>query len=310
MEYIVAGPTIVNDIIEYSGRTIRNVLGGSVYCVSGLLLWSPHIIYISKVGPDFSDFYGDYMRNNGISYEGITYPLVHTHYSTLIYDQDGNYREVSKYPHEDAAAYPASRIRAADIARCCSSNTRGIYLEANEDEVIWSELSVIRAKTDAPILWEIPADSLSNSPRRAKTLDIIQSTDLFSLSVTEGKQLFETQEEDHVIEKLQKLHGPCFLRAGARGSYWVTQHSVDFAPSVTVGPAVDQTGCGNASTAASLFAFAEGYSQKAIPMAANISAAFNILQYGPRMIIRESDRNHAQQLLKNFIDKKGGCAHE
>ena len=45
MKYLVAGPTIVNDILLADGSEKQQILGGSVYCVAGIKLWCDDCLY-------------------------------------------------------------------------------------------------------------------------------------------------------------------------------------------------------------------------------------------------------------------------
>jgi sugar/nucleoside kinase (ribokinase family) len=301
MHYIVAGPSIVNNICEKQGTTINRIIGGSVYCVAGLLLWTESVLYVSRVGADFDEYFSKWIRNNHVTVEGIIQSLPYTHYSTLSYTSGGEYVETSIYGKGyEEYAYPASRLNIDDIARHCSAETKGIYIEVNEDEKIWNHLSEIRTKTNASILWEVPTTSVSSAVKQEMTLEKIGLVDVFSINIPEGEILFKTMKRDVLLQRIQSLAVPCFLRAGSEGSYWICHAGIFFAPSVLIGPVVDPTGCGNASTAAALYAFAEKYDPAVIPMVANISAAFTILQYGPYPTISEKERVRAQELLKKI----------
>ncbi len=301
MNYIVAGPSIINDIQDNTGSTVSRILGGSVYCVSGLLLWTQKVLYVSKVGSDFYAYFGNWMECNRVPSAGIIPVLPHTHYSLLKYNSSGEYSEQSLYGKEyEEYAYPASRLHGADIAKHCSESTKGIYIEVNENEEIWYELPIIREKTQALIMWEVPSDSVSTSDRREKTLERIHLSDSFSINIPEGIKLFQTSNREELLQRIRALSVPCFLRAGAEGSYWISPEGICFAPSILIGPIVDPTGCGNASTAAALFAFAENLPPEDIPRIANISAAFTILQYGPFPKITAEERILARKLLSTI----------
>jgi sugar/nucleoside kinase (ribokinase family) len=263
-------------------------------------LWSSDVLYVSRVGPDFSDYFGEWLQNNRVSSGGLIFSLPRTHYSTLKYRGQGEYEETSKHGKEhEEFVYPLSRLQSSDIARFCSSATKGIYLEANEDESIWNNLGEIRNMTDAKILWEVPTDAVSDVRRRAETLDKVNLVDAFSVNISEGEMLMQTKDRSILLERFQSLSVPCFLRAGKEGAYWISDTGIFFASSILIGPAVDPTGCGNASTAGALFAFAEGFSPERIPVMANISAAFTILQVGPYPQIGEAERRLARELLNN-----------
>ena len=74
-----------------------------------------------------------------------------------------------------------------------------------------------------------------------------------------------------------------FLGAGAYDHY---------VPSVVIDKAEDPTGCGNSSTATAMYAFCEGYAPYEIAVMANVTAAYNLRQYG--LIPEFSDEIRAQ----------------
>jgi sugar/nucleoside kinase (ribokinase family) len=114
--------------------------------------------------------------------------------------------------------------------------------------------------------------------------------------------LFGGKNETETIKAISDLDVPCFFRVGERGSYMILAGQSYFAPSVTVGPIVDVTGCGNASTAAALYGYCEGMSGERIAALANISAAYNLLQYGPFPSADRRVRTHALGLLDGVGD--------
>ncbi len=297
MAYLICGPTILNDIID-DDRRVNGVLGGSVYCLAGIRCWTEDCLYISHVGPDFNHYYGSWFQQNHLSKDGLMMDLPHTHYSTLQYAPNGTYTEYPKYGAAyEAMVYPISRLMAPQIARFCGPDTQGIYIEANEDETLWHELSVIRQHTRGIVMWEIPTQSAVDPMRKSKTLQIIQNVDVFSINVPEAMALYGCSDFNDLIRVLAVQTTPCYLRAGESGSYWIANGLATFAPSMVIGPVVDPTGCGNASTAAALFAFVEGWDPELIPRAGNIAAAFNLLQYGPYPDLGPETRQKAKSLL-------------
>lgn len=66
--------------------------------------------------------------------------------------------------------------------------------------------------------------------------------------------------------------------------------------SITLGETVDATGCGNCSTAAALYCYCEELDPTKVEVMANISAAYNLLQYGPYPDITSEIRKEAQKL--------------
>lgn len=298
MKYIIAGPTIINDVEFTSGFKKNKVLGGSIFCLAGIALWDKSCVYISNVGADFKDYYGNWMDFNKCSYDGLNYSLPHTWYTKLLYEEKELHSEESIYGQKDEGILEKlDVITARQIAKHCNNDTKGIYLEASSTSDIWNNLSIIREICDAKLMWEIPTSSATNSLKKEETLKKIPLCDIYSLNGPEAEELFSTNSEKESIEKIQKLGIPCFFRVGKKGSYMITKTDVGFSKSIDVKEVVDTTGCGNTSTAAALYAFCEGFSNDSICKIGNISSAFNLMNYGP--IINTNQNSLAKQLLKN-----------
>lgn len=169
-----------------------------------------------------------------------------------------------------------------------------------EDEMGW-----IREKTDARIMWEIPTSAAMTKSLHGKVVECIQKSDMYSLNYPEAKVLFGVETKEDVIKRIKELRIPCFFRVGKEGSYMIADGEEAFAKSITVGQVVDPTGCGNCSTAAALYAWCEGNSRYQTARMANISAAYNLLQYGPYPEITETIRCRARELLS---EEKTGSA--
>ena len=279
MKYLVVGPTIINDIIFADQSRKDQVLGGSIFCVAGIKLWCDDCLYLSNVGEDFDRFYGDWMRANGCSTAGLRYILPHTWYTTLTYGDQGLHSEVSIYGPEEEA-----------------------LVEASEADPLWDRLDEVRAGgKQAKFMWEIPTSATMDPARAPKVLETIRKVDIYSLNLPEAMSLFQADGEEAAIRAILELGTPCFFRVGKRGSYMIQDGKATFEPSLTVGPIVDATGCGNVSTAAALFGWCEGFPPQVTARLANISAAYNLLQYGPYPAATKQVREEAMGLLNAGI---------
>ena len=127
--------------------------------------------------------------------------------------------------------------------------------------------------------------------------------DIYSVNLHEARGFWGKETLEEIIEEIQKLGKPCFLRLGEEGAGLVTADSAVFAPPVKVENSVDPTGCGNCSTAAALIGFAEGLDAFDTVMMANISAGFNACQIGPWPVVDEATRAEAQKLLEEAKEK-------
>ena len=132
-------------------------------------------------------------------------------------------------------------------------------------------------------------------------LETIRKVDIYSLNLPEAMSLFQADGEEAAIRAILELGTPCFFRVGKRGSYMIQDGKATFEPSLTVGPIVDATGCGNVSTAAALFGWCEGFPPQVTARLANISAAYNLLQYGPYPAATKQVREEAMGLLNAGI---------
>ncbi len=299
MRYLVIGPTIINDIVFADQSRRDQILGGSIFCVAGIRLWCGDCLYLSNVGEDFHRYYGEWMRANSCSTEGLRFNLPHTWYTRLTYGDQGLHSEESIYgPEEEMLLEQLDTIDAGHIAAHCGEDTRGIYVEASESDPLWDSLDLIRRDgKQARFMWELPTSAAMDPNRRAKVLDTISKVDIYSLNLPEAMSLFQVQREEEVIEAIISLGTPCFFRVGKRGSYMIQDKTACFEPSLTVGPVVDATGCGNASTAAALYGWCENLPPRKIARLANISAAYNLLQYGPYPAVTKEVQEAARQLL-------------
>ncbi|MCU6747388.1 PfkB family carbohydrate kinase [Faecalicatena acetigenes] len=305
MKYIVAGPTIVNDIVFADGSKSTGHLGGSIYCVEGVKIWEDDCLYISNVGNDFENFYGEWMEKNGCSLAGLQYILPHTQYTELIYGTEGLHSEASIYgEQEEKEVEKLDIISAGVIASYCDDKTKGIYIEASETSGFWEELGLVRSQTQAKIMWEIPTSAAMTENRHEKVLECIKKTDMYSINYPEARSLFHVETEEEAVQKIKELKVPCFFRVGSKGSYMIAEGKAEFAASLTVGQIVDPTGCGNCSTAAAMYGWCEGNSLYQTAVMANISAAYNLLQYGPHPAITKEVQGQAKALLKEKMQQK------
>lgn len=297
MKYIVVGPTIVNDILFADGSKSTGHIGGSIFCLEGVKIWEDSCLYISNVGEDFSAFYGQWMQANHCTCEGLQYILPHTQYTELLYGEDGLHSEQSVYgAEEEEQVEKLDYITASQIAQYCGEDTKGIYIEASETNPFWEELDIIRTKSQAKIMWEMPTSAAMTPERHKNVYECIKKADMYSINLPEAKSLFSAESEAEAIEKIKAFDVPCFFRVGKKGSYMIAGGETSFASSVVVGEVADSTGCGNCSTAAAMYACCEGSSLYDTARMANIAAAYNLLQYGPYPVLDEI-REEARKLL-------------
>ena len=280
MKYIVAGMTITNDVVFADGTKSDCHLGGAIFSLEGVRTYTDDVLYVSNVGDDFEEYYGEWMARNNMKLDGMSKVLEHTHYNIVKYHPDGTYYEYSIYgPEFEARNREATWINADQVLAVCQG-AKAMYIDSHEKEPFWRRVDEVRA-TGCQILWEPPTKCLVDPEVREKTWKIIDKVDMYTMNRPESFAFFGVDSEEAVLEKLLEYGKPCFYRVGSKGSYMVSGGEYAFAPSIDIGEFVDQTGCGNCSTAAAMYAYFEGYDNLMVAVMANIAAGYNLLQYGP-----------------------------
>ena len=139
-------------------------------------------------------------------------------------------------------------------------------------------------RTAAPeinLMWEISTRDTDDHAMEQKVIDRIKSVDIYSLNLPESMNLFATKSEEESIERIKEIGVPCFFRCGTKGAYMIQDGKAWFSPSIGAAESVDATGCGNCSTACSLYGFTEGVHPLMTVIYANLAASLNAAQYGP-----------------------------
>lgn len=302
MNYIIVGNTMVNDLLYSDKRLIKQILGGGVYCVSGLLPWTKDILYVSGVGPDFEVWYGDYFKDNQLSLQGLKYSLPKTNYNIVEYEADGQWREYSIYSETYFEDHKKDiSIDVKDFIHLLTPHSKGLYTEARTHEAFWDDLGQIRKQfPQLKIMWEIPTEDALEPERKALTRQNIANCDQFSINLPEAKALFNLETELDCIKTLLQFKKPAFFRVGERGAYLINDGKVLFLGSVGASKAIDPTGCGNISTATVMYALCEGHSMEQSLTMANVTAYYNTRQYGPKTVYSEQELQDIQDLIEEY----------
>ncbi len=307
MKHVVAGISIVNDIIFADGSSTNGHIGGAIFGVGGELVWESDILYVTKAGSDFKDFYGKFFDDNNLSYDGIYYDLPNTHYNELKYDPDGSGRYIEYSIIEEGYMQKYSeqtRLKAHHVADKCSEETLSIYIDEYVKSDCLQNIEVIRkAAPNAKINWEIPTADTRNSEVRDLVFDMIDKVDIFSLNLPESFDLFGTKSEEESVEYIKAMKTPCFFRVGTKGAYMIVDGKAYFVPSFKSDSSVDPTGCGNCSTATAGYLFGIGEDPLMLVVKCNISAGLNAAQYGPYPYVSDEQRAKYLQLANELYEK-------
>ncbi len=305
MSYIIVGNTMVNDLLFTENRLIKQILGGAVYCVSGLLPWTQDVLYVSGVGKDFSEWYGDYFKINKLGYEGLKYSLPKTNYNIVEYADDGQWHEYSIYSptyfedHKEDIS-----IEIEDFIHLVDDTSKGLYTESRVSESFWKNIHVLKEKfPNLKIMWEIPTEDALIEERRAHAIQNIDNCDMFSINLPEAKALFNLKDETACIKTLLTLNKPVFFRVGEKGAYLLMDDKALFLQSIGASKAIDPTGCGNISTTTAMFGLCEAYTPQRILAMANITAYYNTKQYGPKISYSQEELRDIEELIELYSEK-------
>ncbi len=304
-EYLACGHIVIDEIISSNGEKSQYNIGGPAFFgLAGIRLFTKSVKLVSRVGRDFYDSGGhaDWLVKNELSDESVLVRSEHCNRFTLTYEEDG-YREISKSVYGDAnQGY--LRTKPEDISAAAFNKTKGVYLTAGVDKIVWQKLYDIKQKFGFKIGYELEHWNCKNDIGRI--CDIIPLSDLFSVNKHEASLLFDIPANDdkRIIERLIRLPSKCILyRVGSRGSYILSDGRVYFSPSVNVLPFVDETGCGNTAVAAATYALCEGEHSRSIVTTANIAASICAAAEGPYPYISDEIMRFAKEEVNNHISK-------
>ncbi len=283
MKYIVFGSTIINDLYFADGSSRKGILGGSIYALAGIRPYEEQVVLITKAGHDFEQYFGGYFDANHLLRDGVNFGLPHSFYTKLVYQPDGRWSESSIYPNDPLNFFdPQYQVSYDMVLPFCEAGSRGIYSESSYTDPFWNHLQEIReAAPDVKIMWELFTQEANDPSCRSSLLDLMTKVDIYSLNLPESLAFFSVTNESEAINKIKALEKPCFYRVGEKGAYFIQNGQAWFAPSYGVETSVDPTGCGNCSTAAALYGFAEGFHPLKTALAAGLAAGLNAQQFGP-----------------------------
>ena len=300
MKYAAVGLPITNDILYTDGSTVSKIVGGSTYGVEGLRLWDDDAGFIANVGEDFYDIYGDWVRNNHIPTEGIHIMHEHTPYTLVTYKEDGDWSEASIYTTEfhDEYLFGYLGVRGEDVD-AIAPGLKGLNVERDCDLTFFKHIKQLKDKYGFKVMWEISSGNCIPQ-NLEKIKEICTMVDCFSINGREAERTFGVKGDEACIAALQTLPVAFTLfRVGEKGLYAVTPTDAWFVPCRRYnGPVCDPTGCGNSSTATALWAYAEGYDPLMIGIMSNLTAHYNVRQYGPVLDMSKELRQEMMDAAK------------
>lgn len=306
-EYICAGNLILDS------RGMRNSKPGceefpggpATFAYSGIRIWTDSVMQVSRTGADYAPFFQEWIQRNQVETKGIRvvcdranhlYGFSHAYGFTPV-------PEFDRYTLDAWQDFGYQKVRPEDIGEFTQGGgTKGVYLAANPDSVFWDALGKIKQRDGFKLMWEI--EGVWAKPEyRDLVFHAAAYADIFSINLEEARNLFACETDEDCIRGLQTMPVDMTLfRVGERGLYVVTKDKAIYLPPAP-GPVVDTVGCGNTSTGAALYAYAEGKDPLMVGIMANVASARNLMQFGviPEFeAIRDECCRQAQTLYQQY----------
>jgi sugar/nucleoside kinase (ribokinase family) len=307
MKYLTLGSLFDNTINFADQSKVEHIMGATIFAFAGIFLYTDECVLVGGAGTDFEEIFGEWFDKNKASKEGIVIYNNRTVVATMQYFPDGRWYETFEYgvPPEDKEKF--NEEFSNRVNDCVGEDTKGIYFISSDANK--NLLETIKAakekKKDLKVMAEInTAECISENLEYIKK-ELFPFIDIYSINKPESFSLFSVDSEEEAIKCMQKLGKPCFYRVGKKGSYMVEKDRYAFVPSVHLvskEEEIDPTGCGNCSTAAALYGFAEGYNPDMVASISNVAASYNVMQYGPYTTFNDRVRKevlaHATELSK------------
>ncbi|MCC8103293.1 MAG: carbohydrate kinase family protein [Clostridiales bacterium] len=314
-EYIAAGNVMIDSVsfADGSGSDGEHIGGPATFAYTGIKIWTDSVIQCSKLGADYEEIFAPWVEKNGVDTSFLKVVCDHCNHSYITYETKGGAMAGAAPSNSQNESFLRRGTRWEDFGFMKTSpedigaltekgGVKGVYLAQNCDRVFWEKIRRIKERDGFCMMWELEG-SVAFPEFRENIYRAAEVADIFSLNIQEAQRLFEVEGDEACIAELQKLPVSFTLfRVGGRGLYSVTPDAAYYLPPAPC-TVVDPTGCGNTSTGAALYAYAEGKDPLMVGIMANVGSAMNINQYGaiPDMLgVREQCYAMAEELYKKY----------
>lgn len=294
MKFIVVSAVVTDEIHFLDGNKIIVPGGAGIYALAGIKLWEDDVEILTGIGEDYVHLHGEWYNKNQISMNMMKVKDEHSPYTIIQYFKDGEREEIPRYGinHFNKLETTAEELR--DYLE----TSDGIYIFKNCDSEFWESLLKVQRRSHTKIMWEIAADGAIPS-NIEKIEKILKWVDAFSINITEARSLFQVENLEEIIDRLQKWDLELvFLRRGAKGAVLISREEVVYVPSQPNVNVVDPTGGGNSSTGGVLCGMVKKCSIQECGIMGCLSAAMCISQHGVPQYITKQMRTRAKQKLK------------
>ena len=305
MNYIANGNVFVNEINKADGTQYQGILGGgTLFAFCGMYLYSDSCVYVSPKGTDWDQWFKEWETRNEVSHDGLIPFNNKTTIARLTYLPDGQWHEYFDYGPTSEQKEILKKQQREMIEKQLGKGAKGLYICNKLNDVsYWDYFARLKNKYNFNSMLELDtADCIANNLDELIN-KVLPYIDIYSLNKPESFTLFGVSSEEDAINEILKIAKPCYYRVGKKGAYMISNGDAVFCPSINPFPKLDETdptGCGNCSTGAALFAFAEGYSNARIAAYASVAAGYNVMQYGPYPDFSYNTRRDAKKLAEKI----------
>lgn len=315
-DYVIAGNVMLDKVTFLDGTESgrENIGGPATFAYSGVRIWTDSVMQCSNLGADYETLFTPWIERNHVETMGYKVICDRCNHSIMHFtDQSGAYASNREHPLSEGEKWLKNdawqdfgymKTSPEEIEKFTrDAQVKGVYVAQNADRTFWRKLSAIKKRDGFKLMWEIEAPwAFKHYLQDVK--DICRdSVDVFSINIDEAQRLLECEGDEACIAGLQELDVDMTLfRVGKRGLYVVTPDDAIYLPPAP-GPVVDPTGCGNTSTGAALYAYAEGKDPLMVGIMANVASSMNIRQYGvipDFSTVREEAYSLADELYQKY----------
>lgn len=302
-KYITCG-TIMSDVIEFADGTRGEFhLGGpALFALEGVRFFDKSCAMVGVTGYDWVEDYAPWLDKHGITRDTVhILPDKEVSRCLIQHRPDGTYKWV---PLQGMEHIMQMMYDENDVANAISDDTVAIYTSALSTPGLFDYIGEIRKSRNIKVMWEIGI-LIEDVRHNLALLDPIKNCDMFSINSNEASRLFDIPKEndEEIIRQLQKLPVEFILyRCGSKGAFGVTKEGAWFCPSIDpTGKSEDPSGCGNCSTAASMYGWVETGDAATAAAIACVAAGYNAAQYGVWPHITDEDMAEAAELVKGLV---------
>jgi sugar/nucleoside kinase (ribokinase family) len=273
---LILSNVIIDDIVFADGSQRSGVLGGAAsYSAVGARAWWPNVAIVAGVGADLDELSCGHLARLGVRREGLLVRDPHNLRNRLVYLANG---ERTETPVAGERHFEKLQITPDEVPEVLLPAV-GTYVFRDLAENFWRGFERRREQWGTT-LWEWQSGGVGRA-HWARIRGMLASIDIFSLNLTEARELLEVSDAYELLRQLVgAMSGIVVLRMGADGAL-----IADRKGAIQVRPppshVMDVTGGGNAFCGAFLAAWCASHDLAWSARAAAAAATEAIGGFGP-----------------------------